>query len=86
MYQNSICLQLLMRMLQFQAFLTFSQHTIIHKSILKYQNQIELFTHSSQLEKICTITKKRIVAIETLNAIVYMAQAKEKCLGSGGDC
>ena len=52
---------------------TFSdQHTFIHKSILKYQNQIELFTHSSQLEKICTITKKRIVAIETLNAIVYV--------------
>ena len=57
-------------------FLTFSQHTFIHKSILKYQNQIELFTHSSHPEKICTITKKkkRIVAIETLNTIVYMAQ------------
>ena len=66
-------------------FLTFSQHTFIHKSILKYQYQIELFTHSSHPEKICTITttttqkkkkkkKKRIVAIETLNTIVYIAQ------------
>ena len=56
-------------------FLTFSQHTFINKSILKYQNQIELFTHSSHPEKICTITKKKkIVAIETLNTIVYMAQ------------
>ena len=58
-------------------FLTFSQHTFIHKSILKYQNQIELFIHGSHPEKNMHYNqkkKKRIVAIETLNTIVYMAQ------------